>query len=157
MLFPEEQVRLLICPFKVYASVEEQQWSKRLESVRKDIECFFGRLKGRFRLFKTGILFLDRGKIDNAWFTACIIHNMLLQYDGLDRLEVDMDWEGKDGEADSATGAFPDVAFADSAEEEECGDAAFHAHRQHLVDHFAYMKNRNEVQWYRAGGADTAS
>ncbi|CAM9180950.1 unnamed protein product, partial [Hapterophycus canaliculatus] len=78
------QVRLLMCPFKVYANTEEQQWSKRSESVGKDIECLFGRLKKRFRLFNTGVLFLDQGKIDNAWFIACIIHNMLLQYDGLD-------------------------------------------------------------------------
>ncbi|CAN0185610.1 unnamed protein product, partial [Pylaiella littoralis] len=55
------------CPYKTYASVEQQEWSKRFESVRKDIECFFGRLKGRFRLFKTGILFNSREKIDNAW------------------------------------------------------------------------------------------
>ncbi|CAN0508570.1 unnamed protein product, partial [Ectocarpus sp. 12 AP-2014] len=80
------RVPLLICPFKVYANVAEQQWSKRLESVRKDIECLFGRLKGRFRLFKTGILFGDRTKIDDAWFIACIIHNMLLAFDGLDQL-----------------------------------------------------------------------
>lgn len=145
-----------MCPFKVYASVEEQQWSKRLESVRKDIECLFGRLKGRFRLFKTAIVFLHRESIDNAWFTACIIHNMLLKYDRLDLLEVDMDWEGKDGEADSTTGAFPDVATADSEEDEEGGDAAFHTHRQRLVDHFACKKNRREVYWYRAGGAGTA-
>ncbi|CAN0439876.1 unnamed protein product, partial [Pylaiella littoralis] len=77
------RVPLLICPYKTYASVEQQEWSKRFESVRKDIECFFGRLKGRFRLFKTGVLFNSREKIDNAWFTACIIHNMLLQFDGL--------------------------------------------------------------------------
>ncbi|CAB1108083.1 unnamed protein product [Ectocarpus sp. CCAP 1310/34] len=82
-------VPLLICPFKVYANVAEQQWSKRLESVRKDIECLFGRLKGRFRLFKTGILFGDRTKIDDACFTACIIHNMLLAFDGLDQLEIE--------------------------------------------------------------------
>ncbi|CAN0383374.1 unnamed protein product, partial [Pylaiella littoralis] len=96
-----------ICPYKTYASVEQQEWSKRFESVRKDIECFFGRLKGRFRLFKTGILFNSREKIDNAWFTACIIHNMLLQFDGLANLEKDMNWTGKDGEADETTGPFP--------------------------------------------------
>ncbi|CAM9411140.1 unnamed protein product, partial [Pylaiella littoralis] len=46
-------------------------------------------------------------KIDNAWFTACIIHNMLLQFDGLANLEKDMNWTGKDGEADETTGPFP--------------------------------------------------
>eukprot|EP00904_Undaria_pinnatifida_P004183 jgi/Undpi1/13766/HiC_scaffold_9.g03417.m1 len=83
---------------------EEDAWSSRLESVRKDIECVFGRIKGRFRIFKTALLFSTREKVDNAWFTACIIHNMLLQFDGLGKLEEDMDWVGKDGIADGKTG-----------------------------------------------------
>ena len=93
----------MICPMKAYANDQEMAWSTRLESVRKDIECVFGRVKGRWRLFKTGILFSTREKIDNAWFTACIIHNMLLRFDGLDKLEKDMDWTGKDGMAVSYT------------------------------------------------------
>ena len=45
--------------------------------MRKDIECCYGRVKGRFRMFKGEILFKTRESIDNAWFTVCILHNML--------------------------------------------------------------------------------
>lgn len=136
------QVPLLICPYKTYASVEQQEWSKRFESVRKDIECFFGRLKGRFRLFKTGILFNSREKIDNAWFTACIIHNMLLQFDGLANLEKDMNWTGKDGEADETTGPFPAQTTVGSMDVGAGGDTSFHTLREELVDHFTYKKKK---------------
>ncbi|CAM9888044.1 unnamed protein product, partial [Hapterophycus canaliculatus] len=60
------RVRAMTCRRCVCEREGEIQWRKRLESVRKDIECLFDRLKGRLRLFKSGVLFLDRGKIDNA-------------------------------------------------------------------------------------------
>jgi hypothetical protein len=46
----------LICPFKIYSLASEVFWSKHLESVRKDVECAFGILKGRFRCLKLGLL-----------------------------------------------------------------------------------------------------
>ncbi|CAM9418251.1 unnamed protein product, partial [Discosporangium mesarthrocarpum] len=48
--FIYHQWRCLMCPLKSARTVTELKWSKRLESVRKDVECFFGRLKGRFRI-----------------------------------------------------------------------------------------------------------
>lgn len=36
----------LICPFKHTTSIIEQRWSKWAESMRKDVECTFGILKG---------------------------------------------------------------------------------------------------------------
>ena len=36
----------LICPFKDSISVKEQRWSRWAESMRKDVECTFGILKG---------------------------------------------------------------------------------------------------------------
>lgn len=128
-----------------------------MESVRKDIECLFGRLKGRFRLFKTGILFSTSEKIDNAWFSACIIHNMLHQFDGLANLEKDMEWLGQHGQADEITGAFPAEADVGSMEDDGVDDTAFQVHRKRLVDHFAYKSNRNDVYWVRAEGVGTRS
>ena len=58
-----------------------------MESVRKDIECCFGRIKGRWRLSKGGIMFNTRKEIENAWFTACILHNMLHKLKKLDEME----------------------------------------------------------------------
>ena len=87
-------------PMKGHHTIEEFKWSKRVESVRKDIECCFGRLKGRWRLFKKGIIFSLREKIDNAWFTACILHNMLHKRNGLDKTEEVSDWVGSAGAVD---------------------------------------------------------
>ncbi|CAN0385517.1 unnamed protein product, partial [Laminaria digitata] len=84
-------------PIKTHNTIAEHNWSRRVESVRKDIECCFGRLKGRWRLFKKGILFGSREKIDNAWFTACILHNMLHKKNGLDEMEEVSDWVGSAG------------------------------------------------------------
>jgi hypothetical protein len=36
----------LICPFKESISLKEQRWSRWVESMRKDVECTFGILKG---------------------------------------------------------------------------------------------------------------
>ena len=49
------------------------EWRKQMESVRKDIECFFGR-------FKTPLTFHDKGDIDNAFFTCVALQNILLEW-----------------------------------------------------------------------------
>ena len=58
---------------------------KWLESVRKDVECTFGILKGRFRCLKLPIFYHSKKNIDNMFFTCCILHNMLLSNNGFDR------------------------------------------------------------------------
>ena len=40
----------LICPFKNTMSVKDTRWSKWAESMRKDVECAFGILKGNYKL-----------------------------------------------------------------------------------------------------------
>lgn len=74
---------------------------KWLESVRKDVECFFGRVKGRFRILKLPLLFRSQGDIDNMFFTCCILHKMLHSFDGLGELEEDVHWAGLDGHHDA--------------------------------------------------------
>ena len=73
-----------ICPLKETSSVKEKRWSKWAESMRKDVECTFGILKGRWRILKTGIRLHSIGVVDDIWFTCCAFHNMLLEVDGLD-------------------------------------------------------------------------
>ncbi|CAM9821703.1 unnamed protein product, partial [Hapterophycus canaliculatus] len=84
-------------PFKAYLTLDEHDRSKRVESMRKDIETSFGRVKRHWRLFRGTILFDKREKIDNAWFTACILHNMLHTFNGLDEMEEDANWVGSAG------------------------------------------------------------
>jgi len=95
--------RELICPWK-HSSVEPvYKWSQRLESVRKDVECCFGRLKGRFRVLKLPMRFQDSDKVDSIWFACCVLHNVLLEFDGLDsRWEKGVQYDKEDGYFDIA-------------------------------------------------------
>ena len=61
----------------------EIRFSEWLESLRKDVECTFGILKGRWRILKTGIRLHGILNCDMIWLTCCALHNMLLEIDGL--------------------------------------------------------------------------
>jgi hypothetical protein len=61
----------------------ELRFSQWLEALRKDVECTFGILKGRWRILKTGIHVHNTEAIDNIWMTCCALHNHLLDVDGL--------------------------------------------------------------------------
>ena len=52
------------------------------ESIRKDVECVFGILKGRFRILKAGIRLHGVDNADSIWSTCCALHNLLLEIDG---------------------------------------------------------------------------
>ena len=68
-----------------------------MESVRKDIECIFGVIKGRFRVLKLPILFHKKIEIDNLFFTCVGLHNMLHIWDGRDQWESGVEWGKEDG------------------------------------------------------------
>ena len=61
----------------------EIRFSEWLESMRKDVECCFGILKGRWRILRYGIRLWGTTNCDNIWLTCCALHNMLLEVDGL--------------------------------------------------------------------------
>jgi hypothetical protein len=85
--------------YKYYSKESEALWSCQIESARKDVERSFGILKGRFRCLKLPILFHKQKNIDNMFFTCVILHNMILEFDGRDKLwEEDVDWNGVDGD-----------------------------------------------------------
>eukprot|EP00797_Seminavis_robusta_P020115 Sro3065_g343090.1 Plant transposon protein (509) ;mRNA; r:3511-5037 len=72
----------------------EQRLSEWMESFRKDAECCFGILKGRWRVLKTGIRLDGPVAADKIWLTCCALHNWLLRTDGLD------EWHSSMGEND---------------------------------------------------------
>jgi hypothetical protein len=39
--------------------------------MRKDVECTFGIMKGRFRILKSGIRLYGVLKMDEVWKTCC--------------------------------------------------------------------------------------
>ena len=97
--------------------------------MRKDIERRYGTVKGRFRIFMGEILFKTRESIDNAWFTVCILHNMLhlvdvvkhvvedahskpCVVDTLSRLEEDLSLEHPESPLHSSIAALDVLAHA---------------------------------------------
>lgn len=90
----------LVPPMKSPIRYKEYRFSEWLESMRKDVECTFGILKGRFRILKTGIRLHGIEATDLIWLTCCALHNMFLDEDGLaDRWEngFSTDWESELG------------------------------------------------------------
>ena len=72
------------------------RFSEWLESMRKDVECVFGIMKGRFCILRYGLRFHSLAACDKMWLTCCSLHNMLLEVDGLDKNwenGVRSDWE----------------------------------------------------------------
>lgn len=89
------------------------RYNQRLLSLRKDVECCFGRLKGRFRILKTPMQFRDytRRKIDNVFFTCCILHNLLMAW----KESGELDPSAEDGvEFDEATARENGMEYAGS-------------------------------------------
>ena len=62
-------------PIKSTTNLSEIRFSTWLESMRKDVECTFGILKGRFRVLKTGIRLAGTESADNMFMTCCALHN----------------------------------------------------------------------------------
>ncbi|CAN0160090.1 unnamed protein product [Ectocarpus sp. 4 AP-2014] len=87
----------LIPPRKYPIDQNDLAFSKRLESVRKDVECFFGIVKGRFRILKLSIPYHKQEDIDNVFFTCCILHNMLHSYDNKSEMEEEPNCAGDAG------------------------------------------------------------
>jgi len=93
-------------PIKTTTSRTEIRFSEWLESMRKDVECTFGILKGRWRILKTGIRLHGIEAADKIWLTCCALHNWLLVVDGLDKdweQGVQSDWQGELGEHEAAS------------------------------------------------------
>ena len=70
-------------PMKSTNYRSEIRFSEWIESMRKDVECAFGILKGRWRVLKYGIRLWGLRRCDQVWLTCCALHNWLLEIDGL--------------------------------------------------------------------------
>ena len=167
--------RCLQCPLKHSAIPRESLWSEWVETVRKDVECVFGVLKGRFRCLKLPIYYHDKKSIDDMFFTCCILHNMLLKNDGLDkRWENGVNYAGVDGNhsdedmqifrqhlsrvrnlvpttdfTSQGTGAIQDrydICHGDNFEEYE---SSYTVLQKKLINNFSWQYAHNEIQWLK--------
>jgi len=73
----------MMSAFHVTSNADQIEWSKMLGSLRKDVECFFGRLKKRFTIFHDGVRVHDIERLDDIFFFCSALHNWLHSADGL--------------------------------------------------------------------------
>ena len=74
------QWKALQCGLKVSSDDDYVIWRRKMESVRKDIECYFGRLKQRFRVLRVPNLLNNKNQIDNMMFSVVAVQNMVYDY-----------------------------------------------------------------------------
>ena len=67
--------KYMIAPRPHSADVRVTRWSDRLESVRKDVECFFGVLRKRFCILCDNFRYPDLEILVATFKTCCWIHN----------------------------------------------------------------------------------
>jgi Plant transposon protein len=157
----------LMSPIKEPVLRKEKRWSMWMESMRKDVECTFGILKGRFRILKTGMRIHSIKSVDHVWCTCCALHNMFLDSDGLNKnweKGVVSEWEGEWGELEngeqdqSGMGPGNDVENGIEIEEdvfdEDVQEICHSVNRinnkvfkQKLIEHFDILFERKEITW----------
>lgn len=86
--------KCLMPPMLSWSEDDQQAWSEHVESKRKDVERTFGMLKIRFKILKVPMLYGSEVTVDNIFYTCAILHNMLLRWDGRERMEGDQEEEG---------------------------------------------------------------
>lgn len=150
-----------IPPYKNPTYTDQYAWSEWLESTRKDVECTFGILKGRFLIFESPIRFHGIGVIDKIWLTCCALHNLLLSIDTAD--------DDDNGDAVKNYLGLPDAStmkyisspcdFADDNEHDDptykngCGFTIpvkklnFDTFRSRLVRHYTICKCNGLATW----------
>lgn len=163
--------KMFCCPWKIHSEIMHLRWSRWIESCRKDVECFFGRLKMRFRCLLNPIYMKDESDIDNMFITCCILHNMLLSWDGLDTaFDNPETWNYPDDEDTSDEPqqrnifslvqqraiASTDMTYVWSGSQtagtvdSNRGEEDFYNRREDLVGHFSYLFERKQLIWLSA-------
>jgi DDE superfamily endonuclease len=131
-------------PAKHTVMRSEERLSEWIESFRKDAECTFGILKGRFRVLKTGIRLEGAAAADKVWLTCCALHNLLLEEDDLD------DWNGDLGLNEVADLHYAPLALQRLGAEEYAGFGS----RRHEREVTQQQQNRRNWEALQADNED---
>jgi hypothetical protein len=67
-----------ICPLSTRVDRQSVIFSEYLESSRKDVECTFGQLKNRFRIFRRPLEMSSEYEMELLFNSCCILHNMII-------------------------------------------------------------------------------
>ena len=148
--------RIIQCPNK-YATAEfEARWSKRIESVGKDVECTFGMLKRRFCILnlKLPMLYWAREDVDNTMFACCVLHIILLDHDAWEwTVRDDTDEVGLPS-GDNGVAGRPDItdfSYMSGSDNnipvDECEtEGSWSTLRAHLITHYKYAKLNHRIR-----------
>nr|XP_043625537.1 protein ALP1-like [Erigeron canadensis] len=61
---------------------KEKRFKKLQEAARKDVECAFGILKGKWKILRRPLRPMIKDKIAQYVYATCILHNMIIKGDG---------------------------------------------------------------------------
>jgi hypothetical protein len=88
-------MKYLIPPFKwTQVGTKKNIWFANVESTRNDFERCFGILKKRFRCLINPLELQYPAHIERLFNACAVIHNILLDYDGIDNWEAYMKKQG---------------------------------------------------------------
>jgi hypothetical protein len=143
-----------ICGAKHCEEPDLMAFSGLCESVRKDVECLFGIMKKRFRILGVASLAHYSENINSMVKVCSVLHNMLLEFDGLASAgDLETDWARVD-EAEArahrlnltemATFVVGSQALYNNMDETEVHDG-WDQKRRKLVAHYAHALARGEV------------
>jgi len=136
-----------ICPFmgsRLNGRLEDY-FSTNLESVRKDVECVFGILKGRWASLDQGFKYRDVKTCGEIFLTCAVLHNMMLgemvREGKPPRLQRGVRLANAGMWLEGPSELQSDSGNRNAAELKE----AFDARRMQLCHHFRVWKDMNRV------------
>jgi len=132
-------------------------WSKFMESVRKDVECTFGILKQRFHVLKHNVRLQNKAVIHDIFISCCILHNMLMDFDGWDDWNKYLVEDGindieEDNDSNHMDETDPSMELAHEITQRRSWNfekAQFQTRREGLIEHYNYCKEKGSVRWLR--------
>ena len=160
----------IMFPKKMSTTIWERRWSKRLESVRKRVECVFGMLKMRFSSLRSASLKQDELTLEHHLRFCAVLYNMQgdaeMKFDICDEDYVAADLyvdearirrdcrQGsaatQDMDTDDEEAEFEDDGIVRDGEDavESRTDARRHEHvRATLIRHFKALWRWNAIEW----------
>jgi hypothetical protein len=78
----------LSCPFKWPGVGMDHKCLSHLESTRKDIELTFGSIEQIFEWLVNPLKIQEAHRIEQLFYACCVLHNIILDYNGADTLKA---------------------------------------------------------------------
>ena len=153
-----------ICAFSsVVSGTAMGAWNSLVGSARKDVECAFGALKKRFRILRLPFLYRPTHKIGTIFRVCAILHNMLLEFDGLaDIGQEEWHWISKDNAqtmqemrvagmhgpvSEERDYSYLTTAFNPYGRPGTEDEMRHHLLKDALLEHYTYSKSVGQLRW----------